>query len=222
VNSALRDRALRELGLPRWRVRAQPLHAEEGFEMPLQQDESKVEISVSEIAAMDLAELHRALARYQGCSSMSVPTPSPAAAGAGIRLLLLDAAPSETDEASQALLPGDPGRMLDQIVFALGLKRDQVKMMHLARGPGATLDDAVLSACAPLMAREIELLAPAVIATLGSAPADVLHRYVKPSAPVVVLTPPSILLNDAKAKRALWPSLRSLRARLLEVASPNA
>ena len=130
---------------------------------------------------------------------------------------------------------GRAGRLLDAMLFALGLSRDEVFITNAVkcRPPGNRDPEPVeTQRCGPFLERQIELLAPRVILVVGRVAARTVLETTSPLArlrgrehtyprggrriPVVATYHPAYLLRTPLAKRAAWEDLclaRSISAR---------
>ncbi|MDX2438837.1 MAG: uracil-DNA glycosylase [Acidobacteriota bacterium] len=124
---------------------------------------------------------------------------------------------------------GQAGQLLERMLFAIGLRRDQVYITNIVkcRPPGNRdpKDDEV-AACSPYLDQQIELIAPRVLVALGK-PAS--HRLLGTSKPIgalrgrwasykgIPLMPlfhPAYMLRTPSAKREAWADLKMIRQRL--------
>src|SRR5256714_14498326 len=78
--------------------------------------------------------------------------------------------PGETEDKTGRPFVGRAGQLLDQMIIAMGLKREQVYIANIVkcRPPGnrAPAPDEV-ETCTPYLVRQIEIIGPKVIVTLG-------------------------------------------------------
>lgn len=97
------------------------------------------------------------------------------------RIMLVGQAPGDTEDRTGRLWTGPAGNILDRLLVAAGLTRREVYLTNLlkSRLPGYRRPKmSEIAACLPYLLREIELLAPAVIASLGYyATKTLLDRY---------------------------------------------
>jgi len=121
---------------------------------------------------------------------------------------------------------GPAGKLLDEMLFALGLDRSQVFIANAVkcRPPlNRTPHVDEIAACFPFLARQIALVAPRIIVALGKPAALALlneevkiaeargKRFAYQGIPVVVTYHPAYLLRNPADKRKAWEDL--LRAR---------
>lgn len=78
--------------------------------------------------------------------------------------------PGETEDQTGRPFVGRAGKLLDQMITAMGLKREQVYIANIVkcRPPGnRTPAPDEVETCSPYLVRQIELIRPKVIVTLG-------------------------------------------------------
>jgi DNA polymerase len=129
---------------------------------------------------------------------------------------------------------GQAGRLLDQIIFAMGFERSEVYIANVVkcRPPGnrdPQEDEA--AACSAFLDRQIDLIAPRVIIALGRPAARRLTGSTKPigalrgrwasyrGIPLLPVFHPAYLLRTPKAKREVWDDLKLVMRRLESTAS---
>ncbi len=141
------------------------------------------------------------------------------------KLLIITDAPSGDDDECGNILCGAGGDLLDKMLNAIGLSRDNVSIIPMIfwrtpGGRGATREE--LDLARPFVARAIELLAPRAILTLGTLAALEIAgaklpkqhgEFVERSgmAPVVPIYHPNYLLLKPDAKRDVWNALQSMQ-----------
>jgi uracil-DNA glycosylase len=145
----------------------------------------------------------------------------------GARWMLIGEAPGAEEDARGEPFVGQAGRLLDQMLAAIGLSREHdvfITNVLKCRPPG-NRDPSPLEAatCSPYLERQIDLVKPDLIlllgraavqsvlkteATLGSLRRQV-HRYARPHGeiPVVCTYHPAYLLRNLTEKRKSWEDL---------------
>ena len=126
---------------------------------------------------------------------------------------------------------GPAGQLLDRIITAIGLSRQDVYITNVVKcRPPNNRDPQPdeTAACRSFLDRQIELVAPSVIVALGRVAAqqllqtkDSLGRmrgrwHDVRGVPVRVTYHPAFLLRDPSYKRAAWEDMQLVRDRLLE------
>lgn len=87
------------------------------------------------------------------------------------RLVFVGEGPGADEDASGRPFVGKAGQLLDKIIGAMGLKREEVYICNVlkCRPPGnRTPNPQEIGACSPFLEEQLELLSPKVIVTLGS------------------------------------------------------
>ena len=136
--------------------------------------------SLEAIAAMDWTELRAAIARCTRCGDCAGRKPVYGAGPARARWFVAAGATSAADEQAGAPLAGEAGMLLDNMLGAVGLKRDEhvyvtslVKCRPLSANGGdraPTAEEA--AACRPFLERELALSGAGVVLTLGQIAAN--------------------------------------------------
>lgn len=124
---------------------------------------------------------------------------------------------------------GQAGQLLERMLFAIGLQRDQVYITNIVkcRPPGNRdpKDDEV-APCAPYLDQQIELIKPRVLVALGKPASHRLTGTKKPisalrgrwvsyrGVPLMPLFHPAYMLRTPSAKREAWQDLKKIKARL--------
>ena len=182
--------------------------------------------------AANLEELRAALEAYEGCALKATATNLVFADGnPAAKVMILGEGPGAEEDRQGLPFVGPSGRMLDDMLAAIGLDRDQVYISNLLfwRPPGnRTPTQGEMSVCLPFVERHIELVDPAYLLLLGgSAAKSLLGRsegilklrgrwvhYQHPGLPRPVPAMPSLhpayLLRQAAQKRLAWRDLLSL------------
>lgn len=86
------------------------------------------------------------------------------------KLMFIGEGPGETEDRTGRPFVGRAGQKLDDMIAAMGLKREQVYIANVvkSRPPGnrAPMPDEI-EACTPFLLRQIDIIRPQVIVTLG-------------------------------------------------------
>jgi len=99
----------------------------------------------------------------------------PGEAPRGARLLLIGEAPGAQEDASGRPFVGKAGQLLDTLLAEAGLARDQAAVANVlkCRPPGNRKPKrAEVARCRPWLARQVELVDPALLVTLGGTAAE--------------------------------------------------
>ena len=197
--------------------------------------------SDSELFAGPLAELTtlpavaRATATCTRCPLSStaiqtVPGEGPETAG----LVCVGEAPGAREDETGRPFVGQAGKLLDKILAAIGLAREQVFICNvLKHRPPSNRNPRPeeVAACSPFLVRQLEIIRPRVIVAFGTFAAQTLldttlaigklrgqvHRYY--GVPLIVTYHPAALLRNPNWKRPTWDDVRYAR-RILDGATP--
>ncbi len=255
---AARHEILRELGLlPLWHLRASASGATEPHSNVATvhpERESRVTASgssglpydtsatladrVQHIAALDWPEFAADVAACTACSLCK--TRNQAVPGVGdthAQWLFVGEAPGAEEDAKGEPFVGQAGRLLDNMLAALGMKRGQnvyIANVLKCRPPGNRTPSPLESeACRPYLDRQIALLRPALIVALGKSAATTLlnvdasiaslrgrvHRY--QGVPLIVTYHPAYLLRNLPDKAKAWEDLCLARATMRRLAGSD-
>jgi DNA polymerase len=229
---ATRDDVLRELGLaPRWRLRARgdtgaPALDDERsrVESPRIGSDERAHARVERIALLPFDGLVEDIQRCRACSLGASRTCAvPGVGTLGATWMFVGEAPGAEEDARGEPFVGAAGKLLDNMLAALGLSRENdvfIANVLKCRPPGNRAPAAAeVEACRPYLDRQIELVSPSVIVALGKSAACTLlgvdapvgslrrrvHRYT--GRPLVVTYHPAYLLRTPADKAKAWEDL---------------
>jgi DNA polymerase len=234
-----RSEILRELGLlPVWRLRA---HAGTPGTSALGQ----APLAGPAAAAADAAPPDRLqriatlewrdfAADVSACTACALcRTRNKAVPGVGdvhAQWLFVGEAPGAEEDAKGEPFVGQAGRLLDNMLAALGMRRGEnvyIANVLKCRPPGnRTPEPSEAESCRPYLDRQIALIRPAIIVALGKSAATTLlnveatiaslrgrvHRY--RGVPLIVTYHPAYLLRNLPDKAKAWEDLCLARATL--------
>lgn len=144
-------------------------------------------------------------------------------------LVFIGEAPGRDEDLQGEPFVGRAGRLLDRMLAAIGLRRDQVYIMNTikCRPPNNRDPEAdELAACHVWFDRQLSILAPKVICLLGRVAAQKVLETEQPlralrgrwhelnGIPVLVSYHPAYLLRSPQQKRHSWQDLLALKNRL--------
>ncbi|SEO60019.1 uracil-DNA glycosylase [Aquisalimonas asiatica] len=181
------------------------------------------------IESMDWEALAESVAGCTRCSLCESRTRT--VFGVGRRdadILVVGEAPGAEEDRQGEPFVGRAGQLLDSMLRALGYGREQVFIANMlkCRPPrNRDPDPREVEACRPYLARQIELVQPAVILAVGriaaqnllgdERPLRMLRRQVHTlqthATPVVVSYHPAYLLRSPADKAKAWDDLKRLR-----------
>jgi uracil-DNA glycosylase len=157
------------------------------------------------------------------------------------RLLIVGEAPGQEEDASGEPFVGQAGKLLDQMLAAIGLNRlEHVFIANVlkCRPPGnRNPEPTEVAACTPYLQRQIALLQPQLILVMGRFAAQSLlatdatiaslrerqHAYLLAgqNVPVVVTYHPAYLLRNLPDKSKAWADLLFARRLLDQLSTPT-
>ncbi len=249
MESSRRALFLREMGLsPVWRLRAGERAGEEeasGIDDPAQGSAAlpvsaevigagRVPVEVSGapeagdragcILEMDWPQLKAAVSGCQSCSLCKTRTNTVFGVGdEQADWLLVGEAPGAEEDARGEPFVGQAGRLLDNMLGSVGLKRGAnvyIANVLKCRPPGnRNPGPAEVAQCSPYLQRQIELVRPKLVIAMGRFAAQALletdatigslrgklHRY--RGVPLVVTYHPAYLLRSLPEKAKAWEDL---------------
>jgi uracil-DNA glycosylase len=184
--------------------------------------------------AASLAELEALIAAFEGCALKRTAKSLCFARGSSeARLMLIGEAPGRDEDLQGKPFVGRAGQLLDLMLTAIGLSESEVYITNTVywRPPGnRTPTPEEVEACAPFLARQIELLAPKILVLLGGAAAkNILGvtegimrlrgkwlSYPCVVGPITTLATlhPAYLLRNPEAKRYAWRDLLMVKEAL--------
>jgi DNA polymerase len=154
------------------------------------------------------------------------------------KLMIVADSPSGEDDKNTAPLQGDAGNLLDKMLAAIGLSREQVYITPLVKcfpGAHARPRENEIKTCLPFLFRQIEIICPTVICTMGMLTAQTLLHSRKSLFQLrgkfynfndlcsnkleerIVLMPslhPELLLENVDLKKASWKDLQMIQKKL--------
>jgi uracil-DNA glycosylase family 4 len=185
------------------------------------------------VGAMNWEALQQAVATCTKCELYKVRQRS--VFGVGDRRaqwMFVGEAPGADEDAQGEPFVGRAGQLLNAMLFAMGLKREEVYIANVlkSRPPGnRDPQPNEVASCEPYLLRQIELIAPKLIVALGRHAAHSLLKTETPLArlrgqrlayhgtPLIVTYHPAYLLRSPGEKRKAWEDL-CLARRIMESA----
>lgn len=179
------------------------------------------------VSALPWPELERAVASCVGCALHRSRRSTVFGAGArDADWMVIGEGPGANEDRQGEPFVGRAGRLLNAMLFALGLAREEVFITNTVkcRPPGnRDPEPEETERCGPFLDRQIDLLAPRVILAVGRVAAQAIldtnaplgrlrgreHAYPRGDrrVPVVATYHPAYLLRTPSAKRAAWEDL---------------
>lgn len=219
-----RELYLQEMGLmPVWRARGAPTGA----------------AGRGDTGAMDWAELKATVAGCTACVLHKSRTRTVFGVGdENADWLFIGEAPGADEDAQGEPFVGQAGKLLDNMLKSIGLKRgDNVYIANVvkSRPPGNRnpLPDEI-AACFPYLQRQIELIQPKLIITLGKVASETLlgreatisslrgkvHTY--QGIPLIATYHPAYLLRTLQDKAKAWEDLCLAKRTMQDICSKDS
>ncbi len=188
-------------------------------------------------AAQNLDELQTTLNNYDGCGLKMRATQLVFADGnPQARIMLIGEAPNAEEDQEGKPFVGRAGHLLDRMLAAIGIDRTKVYIANTVpwRPPGnRTPSPEELALCLPFLHRQVELVAPRIIVTMGG-PAmqtifgttsgiikarGVWHDVTIGQHQAIGMPTlhPAHLLRNPAAKEQAWSDLLGLKQKMLEL-----
>jgi uracil-DNA glycosylase family 4 len=181
-----------------------------------------------------LAQLEALTAAFEGCALKRTAKSLCFKRGSDTaRVMLIGEAPGRDEDFQGKPFVGRAGQLLDRMLAAIGLGEADVYITNTVywRPPGnRTPSPEEIEACAPFLARQIELVAPKLLVLLGGAAAKTLlgsnegimrlrgkwltYRSGIGELPVLATLHPAFLLRKPEQKRFAWRDLLLLKAKM--------
>lgn len=203
---------------------------------PEQENRTKAEAIQGSSSADVLHKLYRAFCNCEACPLSTTRTKFVFGEGpADADLMFIGEGPGYDEDISGRPFVGKAGQLLEKIIEAMGFRRDQVFIANVVkcRPPGnrTPLPDE-MSACAPILKRQIEAVNPKCIVVLGS---TALKFFAGPNASitrtrgafmnwenrrVMPTFHPAYILRNPRAKREVWEDMKAVMVELKSSLSP--
>lgn len=140
-------------------------------------------------------------------------------------LVFVGEGPGEQEDLQGRPFIGRAGQLLDRMILAMGLRREQVYIANVVkcRPPqNRNPEPDEIEACSPFLYKQLELIRPKVVVALGKFAAQTLlqteerisllrgrvHPFPKINAKLIPTFHPSYLLRNPDAKREAWIDLQ--------------
>jgi len=142
------------------------------------------------------------------------------------KLVFVGEGPGADEDASGRPFVGRAGQLLDKIIVAIGLKREEVYIANIVkcRPPGnRTPERDEVDTCEPFLIRQLSFIRPEVIVALGSPAFQCLLRTREPitrargewrewnGIKVMPTFHPAFLLRSPDKKREVWEDMKKVR-----------
>lgn len=150
------------------------------------------------------------------------------------RVVFVGEAPGREEDERGEPFVGEAGRLLDRILFAMGMSREEVYICNVekCRPPGnRDPKPEEIEACEPFLKRQLAAIRPELIVALGRFAAQTLLREETPISrlrgqwrsyegiPLMPTYHPAFLLRNPAGKREVWEDMKAVMQRLRAGAS---
>lgn len=145
------------------------------------------------------------------------------------RLMFVGEGPGADEDAQGLPFVGRAGQLLNNMITAMGLRRDQVYIANIVkcRPPQNRVPEPVeANTCSPFLFRQIDIIRPEIIVALGATAATYLLGAKSPlsalrgrthqarGSKLIVTYHPAFLLRDPRQKKEAWADLQIAMAEL--------
>jgi uracil-DNA glycosylase family 4 len=139
--------------------------------------------------------------------------------------VVIGESPGLPDADSEKPFMGPVGQLLEKILLAIGLKREEVYLTNVVKfiSAGDEITPEILKFFTPFLRRELSAIKPKIIVSLGNTPTKALLNTKKSITQMrgefydcdgVKLLPtfnPAYLLRDPSKKREVWEDMKKVR-----------
>jgi len=231
----LRRQYLEAMGIPVWERRALSATPAAGVATQKTAAPAPVAIPCPAETSPEWAALEEAVRRCTKCALHSTRTQTVFGVGNHhAQWMFVGEAPGAEEDRQGEPFVGAAGKLLNAMLAALGLKREQVYIANVLKCRPPNNRDPQASEveqCEPNLIRQIELIQPKLIVALGRHAAHSLLKTDQALArlrgqplsyqniPLVVTYHPAYLLRTPSDKRKAWEDLRRARSIIAETAT---
>lgn len=224
---------LEAMGIPVWVPRDAPAPAAADAAAPGDPSQGAAPVAAAgDVGAMDWDTLQRTILGCTACGLCETRTQAvPGVGHPHADLLIIGEAPGQEEDRRGEPFVGRAGQLLDRMLAAIGLDREAVFITNVLKcRPPKNRDPRPeeARACGPYLRRQIELIEPKVILSVGRVSAQQLletsesigrlrgrwHRFGPRETPLLVTYHPAYLLRSPLEKRKAWDDLKRVRAEL--------
>ena len=228
------------MGITRWQLRDRPAELEDIDEPIAEPQVDQEALEAPTVASMDWQQLRQTVISCTQCELHAGR--KQAVFGVGNQQadwMIIGEAPGADEDAQGEPFVGRAGKLLNAMLLAIGLPREQVYIANILkcrppRNRDPRFEEVVQSK--PYLDRQIELIAPKVILAVGRIAAHNLlnteqtigrlrgkvHLLAGHNVPVVVTYHPAYLLRSPLEKRKSWQDLQLARQTLNEISDGSS
>jgi DNA polymerase len=197
-------------------------------EPPEAEEDEDVDSVFSGVSNLDWPELAERVAACRNCALCESRTNTVFGVGdQNASLLIIGEAPGAEEDKKAEPFVGRAGQLLTAMLKAIGFARDQVYIANVLKcRPPGNRDPHVdeVAACQPYLNRQIELIQPKLILSVGGVSAKNLlstdqsvgrlrgkvHEYLPTGTPLMVTYHPAYLLRRPEEKAKTWTDLQQV------------
>lgn len=218
------------MGIQQWVLRdapqMEPKMVTSEVAVPTVEAAAKVVSKPTDSAVLDWRELTAAVQSCRSCELHAAR--KQAVFGVGdpqANLLVIGEAPGADEDRQGEPFVGPAGQLLNAMLFAIGLRREEVFIANILKcRPPGNRDPHVneMRCCEQFLQRQIELIQPKLILSVGRISAQSLlkcdtpvgrlrgqiHRYGEQQIPLIVTYHPAYLLRSPEQKGKSWQDLQ--------------
>jgi DNA polymerase len=219
-----RRQYLDAMGVTLWVPQREPVgFVPDGDPASFEEPDSAKQSRQSEVACMDWPDLERAVKSCIKCPLHATRTQTVFGVGhRQAKWMFIGEAPGGEEDRQGEPFVGRAGQLLNAILFAIGLKREEVYIANVlkCRPPGnRDPRPEEVAQCEPYLLRQIDLIKPRLIVALGRHAAHSLLKTEVPlgklrgqrlsyhGTPLIVTYHPAYLLRNPADKRKVWEDL---------------
>jgi len=191
-----------------------------------------VDVPNAQVAAVDWPAFRAEVAQCQLCSLHKTRTQTVFGVGdVHAKIMVIGEAPGADEDQQGEPFVGRAGQLLNEMLFAIGIKREQVFIANILKCRPPNNRDPLpeeAAQCRPYLLRQIDAIRPRVLLAVGRVAAQNLlqseepigqmrgraHAFGAAKIPLVATYHPAYLLRSPLEKRKAWDDLR-LAMRLL-------
>jgi DNA polymerase len=226
VGSVIKDQAERSVGFSS--PMAKPPSLDDLAPLPTHTIPAANRLAALDLVRDEIGDCTRCPLAYAGRKTIVFGDGDPSA-----RLMFVGEGPGADEDASGIPFVGKAGQLLNNMIAAMGLKREEVYIANIVkcRPPGNRTPEPVeATTCSQFLLKQIDIVRPEVIVALGATAATYLLG-VKQSlaslrgqwhsvrgAKVAVTYHPAFLLRDPRQKVEAWKDLQRVMAEMRLVA----
>jgi uracil-DNA glycosylase family 4 len=192
--------------------------------LPMQTIPAADRVAALEAVRAEIGDCKRCPLAYAGRHSIVFADGDPNA-----RLMFVGEGPGADEDASGLPFVGKAGQLLNNMISAMGLTREQVYIANIVkcRPPGNRTPEFVeATTCSQFLLKQIDIVRPEVIVALGATAATYLlgvkqslaslrgQWHTARGAKVVVTYHPAFLLRDPRQKVEAWKDLKLVMAEM--------